>query len=118
MEGESTAFSVGKKLSSFYLLKEGKTIMATFSLATQDGYYDKEKKWQNKETVWHNVLTFLPSEIQKLKNLKTGTRVKVTGSLSYREFEVIIEKGKTVKKQEALVIANSTELAPLIPNQQ
>lgn len=91
--------------------KEGKTF-AALSLATKDSYQDEQGEWQEKETIWHNVLVFSPIAIEVLKSLKVGTRIKITGNLSYRPFEVMIE-GKPVTKKEASVIATKIEQAPL-----
>lgn len=96
--------------------REGKSSMAAFSLATQDSYKDKEDKWVNKESIWHNVLCFNPVEIEKLKNLKTGTRIKVIGSLSYKEMEAITrDDGQKIAPKEASIIGSKIELAPLTP---
>lgn len=92
-----------------------KSTMAAFSLATQDSYKDKEDKWVNKESVWHNVLCFKREEIEKLKNLKTGTRIKVIGSLSYKEMDAIVRDGQKVTIKEAAIVASTIELAPLAP---
>ncbi len=94
---------------------EEKSTMAAFSLATQDSYKDKEDKWGNKEAIWHNVLCFNPVEIEKLKNLKTGTRIKVFGSLSYKEMEAIVREGQKVTIKEAAIVGSKIELAPLAP---
>lgn len=86
---------------------------AAFSMATTDTYQDKDGEWQEKETVWHNVLVFSPAVIEVAKSVKKGTRVKVTGSLSYRPFEVVNGDGEAITKKEATVIAGKVELAPL-----
>ena len=87
--------------------------MAAVSIATTDSYKDKEDQWQDKETLWHNVLVFNPKFIEVVKNLKKGTRLKVTGELSYREFKTVTEDGQEVTKKECSIIAKNVEQAPL-----
>jgi len=86
---------------------------AAFSLATKDTYQDDKDEWQEKETIWHNILVFSPIAMENVKSLKTGTRIKITGSISYRPFEVMID-GKPVTKKEASIIATKIEQAPLV----
>ncbi len=86
---------------------------AAFSLATQDRYLDKDENWQSKETVWHKCLAFNQSLIEMTEKLKKGMRVKVTGSLSYRSFNALLNEQKTIQKHEASIIAASIEHAPL-----
>lgn len=92
--------------------QEGKTF-ATFSLATADSYLDDNEQWVQKETIWHKVLVFSPHVVQQVKSLKKGTRVQVYGSLSYQEFQAILEDGRTVTKKEASVVIHKVELKPL-----
>jgi len=87
---------------------------ATFSLATTDSYKDKEGNWQNKETVWHQIMVFNPFVIKALEAYKKGTRLKVTGSISYRDFKAVLEDGTVVTKKEATIIAGKIEQAPLV----
>jgi len=86
---------------------------ASFSIATTDSYKDEDDNWQNKETIWHDVIVFNPKVIEMLKSLKKGARLELTGSLSYRPFEVEIN-GKIINKKEVSVIANKIEQAPLV----
>ena len=87
---------------------------AAFSLATADSYQDENGQWVEKETVWHNLIAFSPQVIEHLKNLKKGTRLKVTGSLSYRPFETQGEDGKAITRKEASIITGKVEQAPLV----
>lgn len=87
---------------------------AAVSLATTDSYKDDSGNWQDKETVWHNILAFNPRLIEQLKSLKKGTRVTISGSLSYRPFEVINGDGEVITKKEASVIATKVEMTPLV----
>ena len=95
--------------------KKGGKLMAAFPLATQDSYRDDDGNWVKKDPVWHNILVFRPVNVQKVKSLKKGTRIKLTGPLSYRDFKVIISEGTEVIKKEASVIADTIELDPLTP---
>lgn len=97
---------------------ENDSIMAAFSLATQDSYKDKEDKWVNKDSIWHNVLCFNPSAVQKLKGLKTGTRIEVIGSLSYKDIEAIVGEGENMTVKQASVVANKVDLALLVPGKK
>lgn len=93
--------------------QDGKTF-AAFSIATTDSYLDDNEQWVQKDTRWHNVLVFFPHVIQQIKSLKKGTRLELTGSLSYRSFSTILEDGREVTKNEASVIAHKVELKPLV----
>ena len=91
---------------------------AAFSLATTDSYKEKESgEWKDKETIWHDVIAFNPKLIEQLKAFKKGTRLDITGSLSYREFKVQ-DEGKVITKKEARVIAHKAEQAPLVKKSQ
>lgn len=97
--------------------KDGK-LMAAFSLATTDSYLDEDGNWQQKETVWHNVLIFSPYVIQQVKSLKTGSRIELDGSLSYRPFATVLDDGQCIDKKEASIIAHQIELRPLVKKSQ
>lgn len=86
---------------------------ATFSLATTDSYQDEQGQWQQKETVWHNILVFSPKLIEQIKSLKKGSRLEIIGSLSYRSFEIQTESG-IITKKEAAIIASKLEQKPLV----
>lgn len=86
---------------------------AALRIATTDTYKDKETgEWKEKKTEWHNVIAFSPSLIEELKSFKKGTRLEITGSLSYRDFKVT-DEGKEITKYEARVIAKKVEQAAL-----
>ena len=93
------------------IIETEKSKFAVLSLATAESYKDKENEWQNKETIWHEVITFKPALIEKMKDFKKGAAVEIKGSISYRPFETTDEHGKKITKKEASIIANSIELA-------
>lgn len=95
-----------------YVQQDDKCFVA-FSIATQDRYQDKENNWKNKDTVWHRCLAFQPGLVDMTQKLKKGTRIKVTGTLSYRSFDALLDQQQTIKKQEVTIIAEAVEHAPL-----
>lgn len=109
----NTVTLIGNMGAEARILKTEESTFAAFSLATTDSFKDNKGEWQNKETVWHNVLVFNPKLISMLKSLKKGARLEVTGSLSYRPFEVTDGEGQTITKKEAVIIARKIEQAPL-----
>ena len=91
---------------------------ATLSFATTDSYKDEDSgEWIDLDTVWHKVITFNPKLISTLKSVKKGTRLEITGSLSYRPQKVSTPDENGVLKEfnlpVASVIARKIELAPL-----
>jgi len=109
----NTVTLIGNLGSEAEIIDTGDSTFATVSLATTDSYKDKKtEEWKERETVWHKVIAFSPMVIETLKNFKTGSRIEVTGSLSYRPYKVQLD-GKEITKQEASVIARKVEVAPL-----
>jgi single-strand DNA-binding protein len=88
--------------------KDGKQF-AALSVATTDSYKDEGGTWQNRESIWHNVLIFRPTTITFTKDFKKGDRVKIVGSLSYRAQE----KADGYKVYEAVIIGSYIEAAEL-----
>lgn len=117
MAYNNTVILTGNMGAEAKIIEKEKTTFAAFSLATTDSYKDKEGDWQNKEAIWHDVVTFNPKLIEQLKSLDTKTRIKVTGSLSYRFFEASGQDDKTIKKREASIIARKIEEAPLVKSE-
>jgi len=77
---------------------------AAVSIATTDSYKDDNEQWHEKETVWHSVVAFSPKVIEVLKSLKKGTRVQITGSLSYRPYDVTNGDGEVITKKELEIL--------------
>ncbi len=94
--------------------QENGTRFASLSIATTDSYKDADEQWQQKETVWHRVLVFNPQVIEVLKSLKTGTRIELDGSLSYRPFNTALDDGRSIQKQEVTIVAHKVTLKPLV----
>ena len=92
-------------------------LFTAFSLATKDSYQNKEGEWQQKQTVWHRVLAFNPTVVELSKSFKKGARLEVTGSLSYRPFELGGKGKKKITKYEASIIAHKIEARPLVKRQ-
>ncbi len=114
MAYNNTVTLTGNTGGEVRIVETGEKQFATFSLATKDSYQDKEGNWQDKETVWHNVMAFNPALIEALKSFKKGVRLKIIGELSYRPFEVQLPDGQTVTKKEAAIICKKIEQAPLV----
>ncbi len=85
-----------------------------FSLATQDYYKDTEGDYLPLETNWHKIAVFSPQVLARVKDLKKGTRVAVTGMLVYEPFKVLLEDGREVTKYATSVKAIHIEQAPLV----
>lgn len=103
---------IGNMGSEADIIDTDNTTFAAVSIATTDSYKDDNGDWQELATIWHNVLTFNPKLIEVLKSLKTGSRLEITGSLSYRPYKVMIDD-KEITKYEASIIARKIEQAPL-----
>ena len=114
MSFNNTVTLIGNMGSEAKIIAQHGKNFAAVSLATTDQYKNETGDWVSKETLWHNVLVFNPRVIEELKALKKGTRIKVTGELSYRSFEVSDDEGNQFQKQEASVVAKKIELAPLL----
>lgn len=114
MAQNNTVTLTGNLGSEARIIATEENTFAAVSLATTDSYKDEQGNWQEKDTVWHSILAFSPRVIEQLKAFKKGTRVQITGSLSYRPFEVINGEGEVITKKEAAIIASKVELAPLV----
>lgn len=43
---------------------------------------DDSDHWQDKDTVWHDVLVFRPTAVQFAEELKKGDKIELRGSLN------------------------------------
>ncbi|PHN04386.1 single-stranded DNA-binding protein [Flavilitoribacter nigricans] len=91
---------------------------AALSVATTDSYKDQEGNWQDKETIWHDVVIFNPKLIESVKAFKKGTRLEIIGSLSYRPFEIQNDDGTAITKKEVSIVAAKVDQAPLVKKDQ
>ena len=114
MAHNNTVILVGNLGSEARIIAKDEYTFAAVSLATTDSYKDENDNWQEKETIWHNLVAFNPRVIEEIKSLKKGTRIKVTGTLTYRPFEVVNGDGQIITKKEASVVAGKVEMAPLL----
>ena len=79
--------------------------VASFSIATDTGWYDKDKGEWRKNLHWHKIVTFQPGLIGVLRDKgKKGVRVIVTGELTYRAWR---KDGETTDRSEAEIIVGN-----------
>ena len=64
---------------------ENGTAVANFSVATNEGYKDKNGEWQD-HTEWHNVVAWRDLAERAEKALKKGKLVYLEGKLSTRKY--------------------------------
>ena len=85
-------------------IKKGMKI-ARFSLATSEGYKNKTGEWVN-TTTWHNIVLWNDSAEKAAESVKKGSRVSLTGKISYRNYE-----NKAGEKRNIVeIIANELQL--------
>jgi single-strand DNA-binding protein len=60
--------------------------VAKFSLATSEGYMDREKQWQEK-TEWHNLVAWGPLAQKVERSVAKGAMVLVEGKLRTRKWQ-------------------------------
>lgn len=88
------------------LITKDEKKFVSLRIATSDSFLVKDNdgtKWQNKVTVWHNVLVFRQDIMNTVNALKKGDKVELLGSISYKPFKD--EKGFT--KNEATIIGEN-----------
>lgn len=97
---------IGNMGAEARIIETDNTTFAAVSLATTDSYKDDNGYWHDNETIWHNLVTFNPKVIKEFAAFKKGSRLKVTGSLSYRPFDtnMITDDGVIITKKEASII--------------
>lgn len=93
--------------------KDGQTVYGRLTLYTQESYIDDQGERQRLSSVRHKVLAYDDKTIAALKAFKQGARVKVTGPINYRPFEVKIPGGETATLYEAAIVAKKVEQAAL-----
>jgi hypothetical protein len=72
--------------AEFRFVQSGKEV-ATFSVATDTGWHDKEKSEWHENTQWHHIVTFQSGLIGVLKDkAKKGVRIIVDGEMNYRSW--------------------------------
>lgn len=93
----------------------------TFSLATNEGYKDKNGEWQNKAE-WHNIVAWRNTAEYAAKNLKKGMQVVIEGKLRTRSWqdkqtdktmyatEIIVDNMRILEKKDK---ANSNTPPPM-----
>jgi len=89
-------------------ITKGDKIFTILQVATTDSYPIKqgeETRWEDKETVWHDVFVFRPSASKFANELKKGDKVEISGSISYQIFKD--EKG--YNRKQAAIIASFVE---------
>ncbi len=82
-----------------------------FSIATTDSWKDEETgEWKEMDPIWHSIFAFSENAKKYAAFYQKGQRVKVTGSVRYREVHV---KGLEYPIHEAAIHARKIEPAPL-----
>ena len=79
--------------------------VASFSIATDEAYTDKQGQRQQRVD-WHNIVVFGKAAESCKEYLKKGREVYVEGRLRIREFEA---KDNGGKRQRAEIIANRVQ---------
>jgi single-strand DNA-binding protein len=105
--------------------KNGETKpLVQVSLATSDGYKDKNGEWQN-QTEWHKCVFAIPSLAERAKSIGKGDSIEVEGSIktnrwtdkdgneqSYKEIAVISFRTWRKAKSEDSVGQNQGSQPP------
>jgi single-strand DNA-binding protein len=80
--------------------------IATFSIAVDTGYYDKDAEKWKENLHWHKIVTFQEGLISVLRlRGKKGVRVLVTGELTYNEWQ---KEGETSKRKDAEILVGNS----------
>jgi single-strand DNA-binding protein len=79
--------------------------VASFSIATDEAYTDKQGQRQERVD-WHNIVVFGKAAESCKEYLKKGREVYIEGRLRIREFEA---KDNGGKRQRAEIIANRVQ---------
>lgn len=65
---------------------EGGVAVATFSLATNENYKDKNGEWQT-STEWHDIVLWRGLAERAEKQLRRGMQVYIEGKLTHRKYQ-------------------------------
>lgn len=65
---------------------ENGSVVAKFSLATNENYRDKEGEWQT-NTEWHDIVVWRSLAERAEKTLKKGSLVYIDGKLTHRKYQ-------------------------------
>jgi len=65
---------------------ENGTAVAKFSVATNEGYKDKNGEWQNL-TEWHDVVVWRNLAERAERDLKKGSKIYLEGKLTHRKWQ-------------------------------
>jgi single-strand DNA-binding protein len=89
--------------AEFSTTQSGRDV-ASFSLATDTGWYDKDAGEWHKNLHWHRIVTFQSGLIARLRERgKKGARVIVDGELQYRDYR---KQGESSDRHVAEVLVN------------
>ncbi len=89
-------------------ITKGDKSFTVLEIATTDSYPVKqgeETKWEDKETVWHDVFVFRPSASKFANELKKGDKLEISGSISYQVFK----DQQGYNRKQAAIVANFVE---------
>lgn len=90
--------------AEFRFTQGGKEV-ASFSLATDTGRFDKESNEWRKNVQWHRVYTFQSRLLDRLRERgKKGTRVIVEGEIRYRSYR---KEGESTDRKDAEIEVGS-----------
>jgi single-strand DNA-binding protein len=95
-----------------YLPTSGQPV-ASFSIATDEAYTDKQGQRQERVD-WHNIVVFGKAAESCKEYLKKGREVYIEGRLRVREFEA---KDNGGKRQRAEIIANRVQFLGARPTE-
>lgn len=89
-------------------ITKGNKFFTVLQVATNDNYPIKEggiTKWEEKETIWHDVLVFRPMAAKTANTLKKGDKVEISGTIVYRQFK----DQQGFNRKQATIVANVVE---------
>lgn len=81
--------------------------IASFSLATSEGYRNRKGDWVD-NTTWHRIVLWNENASKAATEVKKGTKVSVTGKISYRNYE----DSNGEKKYIVEIVATEFEVIP------